>query len=134
VIAGSISSGSSYIDRTSKGDQTRLGGRPTYEYRRLIRFACLDGRANEVTPLGPGAVGVDGVFIAEQFVESEPRDRGALADTAVGDRRPLAVDALLGVQFLNLVAALEGAVVVGDCCPRDILCAKDVAAALSGLL
>ena len=67
-------------------------------------------------------------------MQGEPRDRGALGDTAVRDRRLVAVDPVVGVQLLQLLDSLERAVVVGDSGPRDVLRAGDVAATLGGLL
>ena len=44
----------------------------------------LDGGPDGVAPLGPGAVVVADVVVAEQVVEHEPGVARALADTAVG--------------------------------------------------
>src|SRR3712207_1764693 len=45
----------------------------------------LDGGADGVTPLRPGAVVVADVAVAEQVVEHEPGVARALPDAAVGD-------------------------------------------------
>jgi rhodanese-related sulfurtransferase len=67
-------------------------------------------------------------------VQDEPGQRGALTDAAVGDGVLGQVDALLGVELLELVVRLEGAVVVGVLGPRDVAGARDVARTLRLLL
>ena len=47
----------------------------------------LDGDGDHVAPLGPRAVVVLDVVVAEQLVQHEPGVRRALADPAVGDDR-----------------------------------------------
>src|SRR5690348_5867097 len=44
-----------------------------------------DGRADQVAPLGPGAVVVADLGIAHQVVQHEPRVARPLTDPAVGD-------------------------------------------------
>jgi len=56
--------------------------------------------------------------------------RAALANAAVGDDFAVAADALGGVELLQRVAALEGAVLVDGLRPRDIGRAGNVSAAL----
>jgi len=92
------------------------------------------GALDEVPPLGPRAVVVANVVVAEQLVEQEPLDRRALADAAVGDRRLVAVDAGVRVQLAELVGALERAVLVQGGPDRDVARAGDVAAALGRLV
>src|SRR6056297_61111 len=100
--------------------------------RRL--FARLDRRADEVPPLGPRAVVVPDVVVAEQLVQEEPLDRRALADATVGDRRLVAVDAGVGVELAELVRALERPVLVQRRPDGDVARAGDVSAALRGLV
>src|SRR5882762_4079678 len=112
-------------------DKDRLGGRrKPRHYKGLAgggsRFglggACFvdDGGADEVAPLGPGAVVVANLVEAQQILEDEPGVRAALADAAVGDDFVFAVDALGFVKFLQVVVGLEGAVFVGGLRPRNI--------------
>src|SRR5205814_6166273 len=80
----------------------------------------LDRYSNHVAPLGPGAVVVLHVALAQQLVQHEPRVRRALADPAVGDDRIVAVhDALALVELAQLVGRLEGAVLLHRLCPWD---------------
>ena len=75
--------------------------------------ALLDRDADQVAPLGPGAVVVADVLVAEQLVQHEPGVGRALADPAVGDDRlALGDHALAGVELAQLVGRLEGAVLV----------------------
>jgi hypothetical protein len=60
--------------------------------------------------------------------------RGALADAAVGDRRPAVVEALLAVELRELLVGAERAVVGGGLAPRDVDGGRDVAGALRLLL
>src|SRR6478609_477624 len=75
--------------------------------------AELDRHADQAAVLGPRTVVVLDVLLAEQLVQHEPGERGALADPAVRDGVGRQVDALGLVEGLELVVALEGAVVVG---------------------
>src|ERR1700712_134978 len=96
--------------------------------------SLLDRDADEGAVLDPAAVVVLDVGLAEQLLQHEPRVRRALADPAVGDRRLALVVALLGVQRLELLVALERAVLIGRLAPRDVLRGRDVAALLRLLL
>ena len=58
-----------------------------------------DGGADEVAPLGPGAVVVADLVEAQQILEDEPGVRTALADAAVGDDFVFAGDAFGLVEF-----------------------------------
>ena len=72
---------------------------------RLARLAPLDGGAHAVAPLGPGAVVIAHVLIAEQVGEHKPGVAGALADAAVGDDVVGRLQAaLLGVDLPQLLA------------------------------
>src|SRR5579884_3076393 len=93
----------------------------------------LHRRADQVAPLGPRAVVVAHVGESEQVLQREPRQARTLADAAVGDHRLVVRDPLRGVERLQLVEALERAVVVAVLAPRDALRAGDVTAALAGL-
>src|SRR5215207_10452935 len=96
--------------------------------------SLLDRDADERAVLDPAAVVVLDVGLAEQLPQHEPGVAGALADAAVGDGRLAVVVALLGVERLELLVALEGAVLVGRLAPRDVLGGRDVAALLRLLL
>src|SRR5690349_11436322 len=80
--------------------------------------ADFDRHADQRAVLGPGAVVVLHVAVAEQLVQGEPGVRGALTDAAVGDRRLRVVDAGVLVQLPKLLVAAEGAVLVGRLAPR----------------
>ena len=96
--------------------------------------AHLDRGADERAVLGPRAVVVLDVRVPEQLLQREPRVRRTLPDPAVGDHLAVARDALGVVERLQLVGALEGAVVVGGLRPRDVRRAGDVARYLRLLL
>src|SRR5690606_2030220 len=96
--------------------------------------ARLDVHPHEVPPLGPRAVVVLDVGVAEEVLEDEPRVAAPLADAAVGDDGPLAGDALGAVERAELVHGSERAVVLVDgAAPGDVVGAGDVAAALARL-
>src|SRR5207302_418651 len=97
----------------------------------LLRL--LHWRADEIAPLGPRAVVVLHVLEAEQMLQHEPREARPLADAAVRDHRTIGGHALRGVQRLQLVEALERAVLVAVLSPRNALRAGNVAAALARL-
>src|SRR4051794_11690830 len=86
-----------------------------------------------IAPLGPGAVVVLHVVLAEQLVQHEPGVPRALADAAIGDHRP-AGHALVAVQLAQLVGRLEGAVLPDRLGPRDRGRTRDVARALGALV
>src|SRR5262245_7527187 len=94
--------------------------------------SLLHRGANQVAPFGPRAVVVLHVLEAEQVLQDEPREARALADAAVRDHRPIARDALRGIERRQIVVALERAVVVAVLAPRDALGAGNVPAALAG--
>src|SRR4051812_8916193 len=96
--------------------------------------SLLDRDADERAVLDPAAVVVLDVGLAEQLAQHEPGVARALADPAVGDGRLAVVEALLGVELLQLLVALECAVLVGRLAPRDVLRGRDVAALLRLLL
>ena len=111
----------------------RLGA--AAERRAPGAYVLLDRHVDQVAPLGPRAVVVLDVVLAEQLVQHEPGVRRALADPAVGDDRVVAVDhALAGVELAQLVGGLEGAVLLHRLRPRDRGRAGDVAGALRALL
>src|SRR5687768_1250466 len=99
----------------------------------LRRSSPLDGRADEVAPLGPRAVVVPDVLHAHQVLEDEPGVARALADAAVGDGRPVGLDAGGAVELLQVVGGLESTVLVARLAPGHARRARDVAAALAGL-
>src|SRR5437588_4727109 len=72
----------------------------------------LHGRADQIAPLGPRAVVVLHVRETQEMHEGEPGEARSLADAAVRDDRLIALDALRRVQRLQVVKALEGAIVV----------------------
>src|SRR2546429_5873250 len=96
--------------------------------------SALDGDVDEVAPLGPRAVLVLDVLVAEQLAQDEPGVRAPLADPAV--RRHLLVrrDALAAVELAQLVRRLERAVVADGLRPRDRLRRRDVTGARGALL
>src|SRR4051794_32104448 len=94
----------------------------------------LDRDADERAVLGPRAVVVLHVVLAEQLAQDEPGVARALADPAVGDGLLAGVQAGVGVELAQLVVALEGAVLVGRLAPRDIDRRRDVSGALRALL
>src|ERR687893_1029203 len=94
----------------------------------------LDRDADEGAVLGPGAVVVLDVLVAEQLAQHEPGVARALADPAVGDGVLAGVEAGLGVELGQLLVALEGAVLVGRLAPRHVHRGGDVARALRALL
>src|SRR5262249_36622583 len=71
-------------------------------------WSLLDRGTDQVAVLGPAAAIVARLLQAEQVAQDEPRVAGALADAAVGDRRPARIDALLlQVKRPQLVRRLE---------------------------
>src|SRR6266850_533725 len=93
-----------------------------------------DGGPDEVTPLGPRAVVVAHVVVAEQILQNEPGMRAAFPDAAVGDDLVGSGDALGLIELLKILERLEGAVLVGSLRPRDICGFGDVSRALGGFV
>src|SRR5687767_8042536 len=91
----------------------------------------LHGRSDEVAPFGPGAVVVPHILESQEVLENEPGMARTLADPAVGNHRFVGGHALRLVQGLQLVMALERAVVVARFGPGDALGTWNVAAALA---
>src|SRR6185436_3282034 len=89
--------------------------------------------ADEVSPLGPGAVVVLHVLEAKQILQHEPGVAGALADAAVGDHVLVRRHTLPVVERHELVSTLERAVLVARLAPRDALRARNVSASLARL-
>src|SRR3712207_2941455 len=87
----------------------------------LTTGSPLDRCTDHVAPLGPRAVVVADVRVAEQLVQHEPGVRGALADAAVDDDVLVWGDALGAVQLLELIRRLEGAVLGDRPRPGDAL-------------
>ena len=104
-----------------------LGGRDDW-IAVIGQGSAFDRDVDEVAPLGPRAVVVLDVGVAEQLAEDEPGVRAALADAAVGEHLLLGRDALRAVELAQLVGRLERAVVADRLRPRDRLRARDVAA------
>src|SRR5215211_2003035 len=94
----------------------------------------FDRNVDEVPPLGPGAVVVPDILVAEKLAEDEPRVRAPLADAAVRGDALVVGDALRAVDLAELVGRLERPVVVHRNRPRDRRSGRDVAAALGALL
>src|SRR6476469_125434 len=100
----------------------------------LRSLADLDGGADQRAVLGPRAVVVLHVRIAEELDQREPRVGRTLADAAVRDDLGVAADPGSLVERTQLVGRLEGTVVVGGLGPRDVCRAGDVARNLGLLL
>src|SRR6202140_4551669 len=92
----------------------------------------LDGRANEVSPLGPGAVVIAYVFYAEKIFQHKPGVGAALTDAAVGDDFLVAGNTFGAVELLQGVGALESSVFVHRLRPGDTCGTRDVTGALRG--
>src|SRR5581483_7113450 len=100
-----------------------------------ISSLLLDRHSDRAAPFGPRTVVVADVGVTQELVEHEPRVRGPLADAAVRDDLAVRRDALPAVDLLQLVVALERAVLgVDRGAPRDADGSRDVAAALGALL
>src|SRR5208282_5755091 len=111
----------------------RIAGAARVSDSRLSRGGgefFFDRRADEVAPLGPRAVVILHVVVAEQIFQHEPRVRAALADSAVGDHFARAGHALALIELLQLVRGLERAVLVGSLRPRDVRGGGNVPSAL----
>src|SRR5262249_41612841 len=90
-------------------------------------------RSDHAAPLGPRAVVVLHVLVAEQLLQHEPGVRRALADAAVGDDLFVGRDALAAVELPQLIGRLERPILVGRLAPGDVLRTWNVPAALRGL-
>src|SRR5260370_17001973 len=67
----------------------------------------FDGRAYQVAPLGPRAIVIADVLVAEQILQREPGVRAALSNAAVGDDFLFAGDTLAAVDLAEPVRALQ---------------------------
>src|ERR1700712_2132414 len=103
----------SLLTSTPSSDRPPTGGEH-------ISGTNLDRDADEGPVLGPGAVVVLHVLMAEDLVQHEPGVRAALADAAVGDGVLGLVEAGVAVELGQLVVGAEGAVVVRGLAPRDV--------------
>src|SRR6476619_3818863 len=97
-----------------------------------LHLRLLHRRTDQVSPLGPRPVVVLDVLEAEQVFQHEPRDARPFADAAVRDHGSVARHALSAVKRLQLVDALERAVLVAVLAPGNALRARNVSAALAG--
>ena len=79
-----------------------------------------DGGADQVAPLGPGAVVVADLVEVEQILQHESSVGAALADAAIGDDFVFAVNPLGFVEFFQVVVGLESAVFLGGLRPGDV--------------
>src|SRR3712207_2775104 len=93
-----------------------------------------DRDADQGAVLGPRAVVVLHVLVAEQLAEHEPGVARALTDAAVRDGVLALVETGLGVELGQLLVALEGAVLVGRLAPRHVHGGGVVARPLRGPL
>src|SRR5436305_3933190 len=82
--------------------------------------STLDRHADERPVLGPRAVVVLDLLVAEKLGEHEPCVRRTFADPAVGDDRLPGVDPRAAVELLQLIGRLERAVFVGRSAPGDV--------------
>src|SRR5215467_7626998 len=128
----------SALRRLARAVRRNFGGRQTVSPSsggnaglRGARF-IHDGSADEVAPLGPGAVIVANLVEAEQILEREPRVRAALTDAAVGDDFARTADALIAIELLQIVEGLESAVLVSGLRPGNIGGLGNMAGALRG--
>src|SRR5690349_21304395 len=94
----------------------------------------LDRDADERAVLGPRAVVVLHVLVAEQLVQREPGVARPLADAAVGDGLAAVIQAGLGVELGEVLVGLESAVLVRGLAPRHVERRRDVTAPLALLL
>src|SRR5919199_1951827 len=79
----------------------------------------LDGHAHQASPLGPRAVVILDVLIAEQLGEHKPGVAAALANAAVCHHPLIGCDALALVEGTQLLRVFEGAVWVDRPAPWD---------------
>src|SRR5207248_900221 len=96
--------------------------------------SAFDRCGDQAPPLGPGAVVVADVGVAEQVIQDEPGVRGALPISAIGDDGLVRCHALRRVQFLQFGGRLEGPVLTHRLRPGDVGRAGDVPTALGALL
>src|SRR5439155_15900897 len=101
---------------------------------RSRRSSLLDGYADQASPLGPGAVVVADLVMAEQVAQHEPGVGAPLADAAVRDDLTASGQALSLVDRPKLVGVLEASVFGDGRGPRNVLRAGDVTTALRALL
>src|SRR5437016_7522105 len=120
--------------RSGRAGDPERGPRLRPSFRPPPRLASalglLDWRPHEIPPLGPGAVVVPHIRVAEEVLQHEPGVRRPLADPAVGDDLLVRRHALRLVKGPQLLRRLEGPVLVHGLPPRDVLRARDVPAAL----
>src|SRR5262249_27433162 len=112
------------------GPWGRFATGPTARHRPSL----LDRGADHGAVFRPAAVVVAHVLQAQEVGQDEPRVARALADAAVGDRRPVRIDALLlQVNRPELVRRLERPARGDGGAPGDALGTRHVPAALGGL-
>ena len=70
-------------------------------------FALLDRRADQIAPLGPGAIVVAHIRIAEQLGQHKPGVRRTLANAAVGEHLFVGRDTLATIDCAQSAADLK---------------------------
>ena len=80
------------LGRDRADPRRAAGAPPDCDAPATLLDVLLDRDVDQVAPLGPRAVVVLDVVLAEQLVEHEPGVRRALADPAVGDHRLAVLD------------------------------------------
>src|SRR5947209_1642762 len=78
----------------------------TVEHTSLL----LDGCADEAAPLGPGAIVVENVRIAQQGVQHEPGVATALPDVTIDDHLFAGGNALARIQCAQFLHRPEGTI------------------------
>src|SRR5947207_2270082 len=95
-----------------------------YPLRFLLRLSTcillLDGCADEAAPLGPGAIIVANVRIAQQIVQHEPGVATALPDEAIDDHLFVGGNAFARIQRAQFLRRSESAVFVHGHHPGNI--------------
>src|SRR5437764_10098688 len=117
-------------DTACTGFRMPLAPAPADNTMTGVASGLLDGHADQAAPLGPRAVVILDVLIAEQVGEHKPRVAAALANTAVRYHPLVGRDALALVEGAQLLRTFEGAIGVDGLAPRDAPGAGDVPGAL----
>ena len=87
------------LARADIESSSSFGGFPfLHERSRSLLWLFFDGRADEAAPLGPGAIVVAHIRVAQQVGQHEPGVAAALADTTIGNDLFVGSDALSFIQ------------------------------------
>src|SRR6056297_3561321 len=134
--SGSVA-GQSYVQvchRQWRRSSTATDGWRAGQGLPVARVTGFDRDIDEIPPLGPGAIVVCDVRIAEQFRERKPDQCRALADVTVDENFVFFSDLGIGKRPLEDLLVLESATFSDNALPLDVHRSRNVSACTRGCI